>query len=301
MKKTLRMLLLVLVLCLGLVMPAAAETTDGFASDHICMADMAGVLNEREVTELETMIDEIRTRQKFDIAILTVSEEDIPSVQEYADDIYDGADMGYGETRDGVLLVVDLKSSECYMSTKGYGITVFTDAGIQYVGQQMRPELADGDFAGAFRTFATLCDDFITQARNGQPYDVDTLPKEPLSLIWIPVAIVIGFIIAFVIVGGMKKQLKTVRFQAKADDYVKAGSMNIVDNQEWFLYQNIVKTENRKITISRQAEAVHILRPPAVLMEVAASNSDVQRGKSNEKVSSCSFMRDIGTFIGSLW
>ena len=111
MKKTLRMLLLVLVLCLGLVMPAAAETTDGFASDHICMADMAGVLNEREVTELETMIDEIRTRQKFDIAILTVSEEDIPSVQEYADDIYDGADMGYGKTRDGVLLVVDLKSS----------------------------------------------------------------------------------------------------------------------------------------------------------------------------------------------
>ena len=122
----------------------------------------------------------------------------------------------------------------------------FKPVGIQYVGQQMRPELADGDFAGAFRTFATLCDDFITQARNGQPYDVDTLPKEPLSLIWIPVAIVIGFIIAFVIVGGMKKQLKTVRFQAKADDYVKAGSMNIVDNQEWFLYQNIVKTEKPK-------------------------------------------------------
>ena len=228
MKKTLRMLLLVLVLCVGLVMPAAAETTDGFASDHICMVDMAGVLNEQEVTELEMMIDEIRTRQKFDIAILIVSEEDIPSMEEYADDIYDGADMGYGQTRDGVLLVVDLKSSECYMSTKGYGITVFTDAGIQYVGQQMRPELADGDYAGAFRTFATLCDDFITQARNGKPYDADTLPKEPLSLIWIPVAIVIGFIIAFVIVGGMKKQLKTVRFQAKADDYVKAGSMNLV-------------------------------------------------------------------------
>ena len=124
MKKTLRMLLLVLVLCVGLVMPAAAETTDGFASDHICMVDMAGVLNEQEVTELEMMIDEIRTRQKFDIAILIVSEEDIPSVEEYADDIYDRADMGYGQTRDSVLLVVDLKSSECYMSTKGYGIFI---------------------------------------------------------------------------------------------------------------------------------------------------------------------------------
>ena len=53
MKKTLRMLLLVLVLCVGLVMPAAAETTDGFASDHICMVDMAGVLNEQEAEEEE--------------------------------------------------------------------------------------------------------------------------------------------------------------------------------------------------------------------------------------------------------
>lgn len=99
----------------------------------------------------------------------------------------------------------------------------------------------------------------------------------------------------------MKKQLKTVRFQAKADDYVKAGSMNIVDNQEWFLYQNIVKTEKPKDNDKSSGGAVRIHPPLVVSMEVAASNSDVQRGKSNEKVSSCSFMRDIGTFIGSLW
>ncbi len=162
---------------------------------------------------------------------------------------------GYGKTRDGVLLCCRFTVQRVLYVHKGYGITVFTDAGIQYVGQQMRPELADGDFCGCLRTFATLCVILSPRHETVSLMMWTRFPKEPLSLIWIPVAIVIGFIIAFVIVGGMKKQLKTVRFRPKRMIMSKAGSMNIVDNQEWFLYQNIVKTENRKITISRQAEA----------------------------------------------
>ncbi len=33
-----------------------------------------------------------------------------------------------------------------YISTCGYGITVFTDAGIQYIGEQIKEDLSDGDF-----------------------------------------------------------------------------------------------------------------------------------------------------------
>ena len=82
-------------------------------------------------------------------------------------------------------------------------ITVFTDAGIEYIGKQIKGDLSDGNFAGAFDKFADLCDDFITQARTGEPYDVKNLPKEPLSLIWIPIAIVVGFVLSLIIVGNM--------------------------------------------------------------------------------------------------
>ena len=71
-------------------------------------------------------------------------------MQEYADDIYDGADMGVWKDKRRCAPCCRFKVQRVLYVHKGYGITVFTDAGIQYVGQQMRPELADGDFAGAF-------------------------------------------------------------------------------------------------------------------------------------------------------
>ena len=45
--------------------------------------------------------------------------------------------------------------------------------------------LSEGSYAAAFDMYASLCDRFITQARSGAPYDRDTLPREPLSGIWI--------------------------------------------------------------------------------------------------------------------
>ena len=47
-----------------------------------------------------------------------------------------------------------------------------------------KPDLADGNYLDAFETYADQCDNFINQANSGEPYDVDHMPKEPLSPIW---------------------------------------------------------------------------------------------------------------------
>ncbi|MDK7305586.1 TPM domain-containing protein, partial [Streptococcus agalactiae] len=78
-------------------------------------------------------------------------------------------------------------------------------------------------------------------ARKGQPYDVKNLPKEPLSWYWIPGALAIGFGIAFLIVTGMKGQLKSVYHQTGATDYIKKNSLQITNAQEFFLYSNVDK------------------------------------------------------------
>ena len=78
------------------------------------------------------------------------------------------------------------------------------------------PDLKDGDYNAAFTTYAEQCDDFLTQARKGQPYDVKNLPKEPLSWYWIPGALAIGFGLAFLIVTGMKGQLKSVYYKNRS-------------------------------------------------------------------------------------
>ena len=226
-KKKILVILFSLVIGLCVSVPAFAAQTDGFASEYERVQDLADLLSDSEEAALLTKLDELCERQKMEIVVLTTDTLEGMTPRDYADDIYDYSGFGYGEDRDGALLLISMEDNDWYISTHGYGITVFTDAGIQYIGEQIKEYLSGGDFSGAFDKFVGLCDDFITKARTGDPYDSHNLPKEPLALIWIPISIAGGVGLSFIIVGNMKAKLKTVRFQAAAGNYMKRGSLNV--------------------------------------------------------------------------
>lgn len=246
MKKNIFITMLTLVLCLFMIVPALAEgenTGDGFADEYYRLLDMASLLSDEDVDSLTARLDELSLRQKMDVVIATTNTLEGKSVVAYADDLYDNCSFGYGANRDGLILVISMEDNDWYISTCGYGITAFTDAGIKYIGEQIVPYLSDRDFAGAFATYITLCDEFITQARTDKPYDIGSLPRKPMSPAWILVCLIIGLILSCVTVGKMKAKLTTVRAQAAANSYMKNDSMNITDSREMFLYKNVTRTK----------------------------------------------------------
>ena len=250
MKKRISMILLLLVLCFSMAVSAfatdSAEGTDGFVDEYYRMQDLAGVLTEEENDELQNLLDEMSVNLKFDMIIVTVENLEGYTIQDYADDWYDYCEFGYGSNKDGALLLISMEERDWYISTCGYGITAFTDAGITYIGEQMGDDLSAGNYAEAFRTFIQLGNQFVTQARDGNPFDKSDLPKKPLSVIWIAISLAIGFVIAKIIVGSMKSQLKTVRAQAAASSYIREGSMNVTESRDLFLYHKIERTEKSK-------------------------------------------------------
>ncbi len=246
MKKNILITILTLALCLFMVVPVLAEgenAEDGFADEYYRFMDMASLLSDENVDSLTTRLDELSLRQKMDVVIATTNTLEGKSVVEYADDLYDYCSFGYGTNRDGLILVISMEDNDWYISTCGYGITVFTDAGIEYIGKQIVPYLSDEDFVGAFTTYITLCDEFITQARTDKPYDIGNLPREPLSPGWILACLIISFMLSCITVGKMKAKLTTVRAQAVASSYMKDRSMNITDSREMFLYKNVTRTK----------------------------------------------------------
>lgn len=246
MKKNILITMLTLVLCLFMIVPALAEgenTGDGFADEYYRLLDMASLLSDEDVDSLTARLDELSLRQKMDVVIATTNTLEGKSVVAYADDLYDNCSFGYGADRDGLILVISMEDNDWYISTCGYGITAFTDAGIKYIGEQIVPYLSDKDFAGAFATYITLCDEFITQARTDKPYDIGSLPRKPMSPAWILVCLISGLILSCVTVGKMKAKLTTVRAQAAANSYMKNDSMNITDSREMFLYKNVTRTK----------------------------------------------------------
>lgn len=126
----------------------------------------------------------------------------------------------------------------------------WSDAGIQYLGEQMTPDMADGDYAAAFRTFIQWTDAYVTAAREGHPYDVDNMPKEPFSIVYLGVALVIGLITALIVTGVMKSRLKSVAPQRDATSYVRQGSMKLTNQRDLYLYREVHRTERPKETDS---------------------------------------------------
>ena len=245
MKKKITGILLILLLCFTVTLPIFGE--EGFSSGYDRLLDTAGLLSDSENADLLAKLNEISERQSVDVVVVTTEDlEGYDSVSAYAEAVFEDCDYGYGSEKDGVLLLISMADRDWYIATHGYGITAFTDAGISYIGEKITSDLSDGDYAAAFTRYAELCDDFISQAKSGAAYDNGSLPREPLSVIWIPVSLVIGLVLALITVGCMKAKLKTVRRQAAADSYVKKDSMNVTESRDLFLYRTVTRTAKPK-------------------------------------------------------
>ena len=89
MKKKILAILLALVFCLGMSVPAFAAQTDGFANEYERVQDLAGLLSDREEMALVAKLDELSERQKMEIVVLTTDTLEGLAPRDYADDIYD--------------------------------------------------------------------------------------------------------------------------------------------------------------------------------------------------------------------
>ena len=226
-------LIFLLVACL---LPIFALTS--FASHTVShrLADLAGLINASEAQELAEKLDRISAKRDMDVVVVTTDTLDGKSPMAYADDYYDYN----GYQKDGILLLVSMEDNDWWISTSGFGITAFTDAGIAYISDRFVPYLSDGEYAKAIDVYADLCDEFIAKARAGEPYDSWNLPKDPFNFVMNGlVAVGIGLVVAFIAMTGMKSKLNSVRAKAGASAYVKDDSLQITEAGDMYLYSTV--------------------------------------------------------------
>lgn len=207
------------------------------------LADEAQLLTAEEAAQVESQLSQISARHGVAVVVVTVSSTDGKTAEDFADDYFDKG--GYGT--DGVLLLVSTQDNVWWISTAGFGITAITDRGREYIAERFVPYLSDGEYALAFGEFAALCDEFINQAKTGEPYDGSHMPQEPFAFGFsLVIALVIGLVAALIVTGNMKGKLKSVRRQVRADDYVEPGSLKLTYTRDLFLYSQLDKREKPK-------------------------------------------------------
>lgn len=243
-----RQFILIVIILLVSLTSLSAYGENELSNERILprLVDEAALLTDQEASKLIEKLDGISEKQKMDIVIITVDSLEGYGPRELADNIYEYNGFGFGPNNDGILLLLSMEERDWAISTGGYGITAFTDAGQGYMTDNFIKYLSKGDYYKGFEKFANLADDFIDQARTNMPYDTNNLPKKSSLTLRILIGIIGGGLIGFIVTSFMKSSLKSVSKERVASKYLVASSMLPLANNDLYLYSTVSKTERKK-------------------------------------------------------
>lgn len=217
MKRKVLFLLSVLVIC------AVCTFTVLAASSPSHLVDNADLFTSEQEKSLASGLDKVSKKYDIDVVVLTVNSLDNKDLVAYADDYYDY--NGYKE--DGMLLLIAVEEDERYVSTCGSCIDKIK---VSELGDRISGYLDNGDYAQAVNGLV----DYVNDAYSFK------------FLLNLAICLIIGFVIALVVTGVMKSKLKSVRRQANAASYQKAGSFKVTVSRDIFLYRNVIRRARPK-------------------------------------------------------
>lgn len=251
MKRKFFTLVLVLVFASVLLIPAQASILGAQ------VIDMADLLSDQEMIELEAKADSLMERYGMDVVILTLDSLDGQSAQNRADNFYD--ENGYGD--DGVLFLLAMEEREWYISTCGNGIYALTDYGIQQVGNEMLPYLGDGDYYGAFDVFLEELPVYFDALEQGKPidgyadYSGDYYHGDREEVVYyeeedsgpsVLASLFFGVVAAGLTVLIMRGSMNTKKPQRSAGEYLVRDSYRLHTVQDLFLYSRVNKVRKQE-------------------------------------------------------
>jgi len=194
--------------------PAAA------AGNHV--VDDAGLLSSSEYQQLSEKLDKISSAHGVDVVIYTNKSLGGKDAKLYAADYYD--ENGYDQN--GLVYMLSMESRNWAIATKGTCIRAFTDAGQEWITEQLRDLLSENNYFDAFKKFADYADDYLKQYEKGKPYDNGNLPKKPFAGVRDAIiSILAGLGIGFGRASLLKSETKTVKEAKNATGYLTGSSI----------------------------------------------------------------------------
>ncbi len=234
MKKILSFLILLLTLTL-LMAPAAFAAED----ELNLVTDAAYLLTDVEFWELNDRADGISEKYECDILVITLEDIEDDDPYDLAEYLYDEYNIGYGSKRSCLILLLSMENRDYALVAYGYGNTAFTDHGKDaMLDKHVLPLLAKDRYFEAFSIYYDVAEEYLQMARSGSPFDKSTDPD--YGKIGTPIKLGITFglplLIAFLVCGMWKRQMKTAVLARDASNYIPQNGFALAAQEDRFLY-----------------------------------------------------------------
>lgn len=214
------------------------------------VTDAYGLFSDEQRTALEAKATQLAEKYNMGVYLLVVDKmnglDNPTSAQRtnFATSFYRANDLGLGSGKDGIMLVLAVKSRDYVTIAYGQGSYSFSDEGIAAMEEAVKDELSSDNWVdGAEAYYGKIGEQLEYYSVKGEPW---TEP-DPLSAILKILAIFgIPAGAAFSKVNGEKSAMKTAREQTGATNYLDAGSFELTHSDDQFVDTSLVVTPKPK-------------------------------------------------------
>ena len=230
---------------LGLLMAVTMLCVPSFAENEKFHyeVDEAGLLTEEEHQQLEDNGAVMAEDYDFGVYIITVDDitdyVDATDMESAAEELYLSYELGESDDQSGLLLLLSMDTREWAMFAFGYGNVAFTDYGKQYLSGSFKDDFGKNNWYSGLENYQKVSGEMLTSAMEGDPIDTDNIPHA--RVFGVIACIILGFVIAFIVRGALKGQLKSVAAGTDAEKFVADGGLKLHEQYDHFTH----RTESR--------------------------------------------------------
>ncbi|MBE6771533.1 MAG: TPM domain-containing protein [Ruminococcaceae bacterium] len=238
--------LVAVIICFSAVISASAYTRE-------YVIDYADKLASSEIEELDLFAEKLESA--YGVSVLFCITEGTGDVT--ADEFSSGTYSDYTDNENGLIIVHDDWKKTYFSFVSGNADEYFSNAAIDSMIDAY--DLNESYYGGIYACYE-LAEEYLENGYSGgyvndsEPLNNDTdakgasEEKDGVSIIWLPVSLLIGLLVGFLIINGIASKNKSVKMQKNATVYTRPGSMIITGSADNFLYNNIDRTEKPKQT-----------------------------------------------------
>lgn len=212
-----------------------------------CIFDEFGLLFDSEYAELNAMAIDVSAKYGCGIYIVVVEDYtayNSNSVYDAATTIYQSYDLGLGEGKDGVLLLLSMAERDYSLISYGDSANyAFSDYAKTELSEAFLDNFGSDDWYGGFADYITTSEEYIEMAIAGTPMNADNDPNAKAASLLVNLAIIIlvPILVAGVVCFVFYKQMKPVAAQRSAGEYI-VGSVHYTDRQSRFSHVTETRT-----------------------------------------------------------
>ena len=225
--------------------PIAIDPAFFAAGSGHYVLDESGVLTGEQIARLNQKAAAFTEKRKCGIYIWIVDlvpemyAKSIDDMEVYADAFYAQYGLGYGDERNGMLLILetgDVPGERDYLlNTHGSGTDILSNSRREYVLDEMVPLFKAAFNTGDFYSAADLLLDKV---------DSQFTIAITMSLLFkLAIILLIPLFIAWRICKAWKRQMTTAVLAGAADNYIPDGGFNLVLQDDQFLYRSTTRVK----------------------------------------------------------